>query len=1132
MNQDEAGRERRPSLSRREERVHQELHRLDPRLAGLFLDGIEYLQRLDKPGSIHMLSHAGREISNAVIRILTGEGEPLSPQEEEESPAAGSQRELDSQRRRIAGVLDLPEQHPSVTAWVKAHNALQRTTHFGSRPPSPEAVDETVRAFRALTDILVGRIGLYFEAREEIEALLQVEDPTDEQVQRLQALAARPQLRTAFFRDLRHVGWLRPLTEAGFFADPPGVHTDPDTGQVTAPPWPEAAYLEKVAQGATEQVVVVLENIPNEISNPVVWRGVTDITLHLPPEHAARLVPKLQNALAQSTHPMVTRGVFTVAEMLAAADEGGSLALLRALLRIEPSDDSGLLATSHTGQTADLPAMAHTARPEAFLSLVESIARVRAKATVATLCAVLNDMLVVEFGEPPRGVSVVLDHSRHWHGHIEDEDDRSTKSLVTAAILRASLVAAASDEAGDAYVLQRLAKYQWQVFHRLRLALLAQRPVFDQEALDACIGNADLLNEPYLLPEYRELLQAHLSDASPAVRASVIDGILRGPDENTVQNVAGEDPEVAKGFRENWQRHRLRVFGDDPPTELRELSKELGTIGETLSKWDRDMDRYGFAIEVGVGGGPTSPLSIEDVGRMKAEELIDYLTTWKPEPGRHAPTPAGLANVIAGRVQDDPEWAATFLNESRDADVDPTYLRGAIDGISAALKAGKPLPWADALDFIEWLSARPPEPEAGSPAQYFDNRDPGLEWARNLAADFLSDAAQGESVPSEHRDRLWKAVEAMIRAEATWIGADEVPTTMESVLNLDLNDLGGRAARALLQVALYDYRAGKREDPESADWPHRDRLRPLLETVLKQRGEAAIAARSAIGRLLPQLMLIDPEWTDANREKLFEGAIKAPFENPTFATYIVRAGVYGQTFEHLRPLYQEAVAATEESANIWTSGPEDFRPGRHLLWHLVVAYIHSWLEIEADAALLDTAFTNSDPEDSAHVWWRIFRDWSDADQVDPAVIERITVLLNWRVTRLEEEGRDRKRVREEAKGLAWIAMADRVPDNAMLPLLLRAARLSNGEVPIAGMLWERLGRMAAVDVGQAIQTAVLVIEAELRGDYPHFNFDEVAPVLRIGLGSHDLATRKLTERTIHTLGDHGFEQFGSLLSEL
>lgn len=659
--------------------------------------------------------------------------------------------------------------------------------------------------------------------------------------------------------------------------------------------------------------------------------------------------------------------------------------------------------------------------------------------------------------------------------------------------------------------------------------------MFDRQILDSEISNADLLNAPRLLPEYRQLLQAHLADASPEVRESIIDRIRRGPDDEQVASFLGpgeQDPETVKLFQENWQRHRLRVFGDDPPAQLHELATQLGTVGESLSKTERDLDRYGFAVEVGVGGGPMSPISSEDIRGMSPEDLVACLRSWKPEGGRDAPTPAGLASVIAGRIQEDVDWAAVFLKKSANAEIDATYLRGALDGLSARLKASQPIPWHEALEFIGWLVARPPEPPAtGSPVQYFDYRDPGLVWGRKVAADFLSHAAREDVVPEGYREQLWSAVVMLVRSGATWIGSDEVPTSMDGVLHLELNELGGKAAEAVLEVALHDYRAWQQTKPEAGDWPNRYRLGPLLETILDQVGEAGIAARSALGRHVPQIMLIDEEWLETNRNRLFDRAIQEPFRNPVFASYIVRSRLYGKPFEALRPLYEAAVGATSERPNPWTSGEESFRPGRHLLSHLVLAYRQGWLNLPDDGNLLDAAFTNANAQDSAHVWWQIFRYWNDAGNVPPVDVERVAEFLDWRLGRLEHEGTGEIQRREEARGFAWLAMADRIPDHDMLPLLLRTLRLSRGDVPIAGALWERLARMTAVDVRQAVEAAVLVIEAELRGEYPHFNFTEVQPVLRIGLASQDIDTRDIAKRVIHRLGECGFEQFGQLLTE-
>jgi hypothetical protein len=138
-------------------------------------------------------------------------------------------------------------------------------------------------------------------------------------------------------------------------------------------------------------------------------------------------------------------------------------------------------------------------------------------------------------------------------------------------------------------------------------------------------------------------------------------------------------------------------------------------------------------------------------------------------------------------------------------------------------------------------------------------------------------------------------------------------------------------------------------------------------------------------------------------------------------------------------------------------------------------------------------------------------------------------LWDWRLTRLEEEVEGDRR-RGEAEGFGWLAMTEAVPDGDVLPLLLRSIRLSAGGVPVAGALWERLTRLAALDTRATMEIARSIIGAELQGEFPHFNFEELAPVLRAGLRSGDPETEELAERAIHLLGEWGFEQFGELLT--
>jgi len=60
-------------LSPNEQAIAAELRRLDPNLAGLFERGLALADEIDEPGVRYLVAHIGREVSRAVVAILTGE---------------------------------------------------------------------------------------------------------------------------------------------------------------------------------------------------------------------------------------------------------------------------------------------------------------------------------------------------------------------------------------------------------------------------------------------------------------------------------------------------------------------------------------------------------------------------------------------------------------------------------------------------------------------------------------------------------------------------------------------------------------------------------------------------------------------------------------------------------------------------------------------------------------------------------------------------------------------------------------------------------------------------------------------------------------------------------------------------
>ncbi len=96
-----------------------------------------------------------------------------------------------------------------------------------------------------------------------------------------------------FFSSVSSPDWLELLKNKGFFTTPPPpIISD---GYISHPPWPESAYLARMAQvPQAQQIVLELTLAIPQTDNHNVRNDIINISLALPPSQAAQLVAKIQ----------------------------------------------------------------------------------------------------------------------------------------------------------------------------------------------------------------------------------------------------------------------------------------------------------------------------------------------------------------------------------------------------------------------------------------------------------------------------------------------------------------------------------------------------------------------------------------------------------------------------------------------------------------------------------------------------------------------------------------------------------------------------------------------------------------------------------------------------------------------
>ncbi len=276
------------------ERIHRRLGLVGAGPQAFYRDALRLVTGPCVESTTHLLSHLLREIESALRDVL----EPIAHYEGR-IKAKGSQTH-EHEVRLILAELGLSDTEGPGAAWLDiVQTGLHELAHRRSLE-RPRPFDEQFGALWGDVEVVLDAVLQRFESRfldlhDEADRLLAKAAPSKADLKYLKDyLPNNPVTRHYFFSSLQHPGWLTPLDEAGFFDDPPAAIHDVQAGTTSMPYWPVLDYLKRMAAvpQTHEAVATVLREIP-DVDNSLVHRGLTEVLLQLPPEHAAGLVDRV-----------------------------------------------------------------------------------------------------------------------------------------------------------------------------------------------------------------------------------------------------------------------------------------------------------------------------------------------------------------------------------------------------------------------------------------------------------------------------------------------------------------------------------------------------------------------------------------------------------------------------------------------------------------------------------------------------------------------------------------------------------------------------------------------------------------------------------------------------------------------
>jgi hypothetical protein len=331
-----------------QERIYRRLDALVGRGAAAFYKDACHLMAMDSPleSTTHLVGHLLREVESSLRDVL----EPIW-----EQPARKKGSNDEQHRNEILAalkVLEIDETSVTAAIWLKlagkkGEDGLHKRAHRVDLAP-PRAIDEDFQDFWRQIHTLLDTVLDQFEIRAveiriRLDELLAKSVPTEQDIKVLRLNMPNSAFALGyFFEHLESPAWLKPLYEAGFFNNPPGMETDAEAKTFRFPPWSQSRYLIKVAAYEPEIVLAIATQLlVSNRDNILIHEDLTEAALKMPPIFAAHWAEQAITWLRQQTHlhSLLANTLGELIGYLASEDQADTaIRLARELLTVLPED--------------------------------------------------------------------------------------------------------------------------------------------------------------------------------------------------------------------------------------------------------------------------------------------------------------------------------------------------------------------------------------------------------------------------------------------------------------------------------------------------------------------------------------------------------------------------------------------------------------------------------------------------------------------------------------------------------------------------------------------------------------------------------------------------------------------------